>query len=229
MTRILIVDDEKEITDLLALYAERAGFESLKAYSCKEAFEIFTKKSIDIAILDVLLPDGNGFELCKTIRQTYTFPIIMLTAKEEENDIIQGLSCGADDYMTKPFYPLELIARLNAHLRRVTTYNTATLVNNDTLEVMNLSLNKKTKKCFLNAEVLALTKSEFSILQTLLEHAGSVISAEELCKTISGDQYYESAANSVMVHIRHLREKMHDTGRKPKYIKTVWGIGYTIG
>ena len=192
--KILIVDDEAEIADLIEVYLSNENFTIFKFYPAKEALECIHTTVFDLAILDIMLPEIDGFTLCKKIRSKYTYPIIMLTAKDQEIDKITGLTLGADDYITKPFRPLEL----------------------------------DTHECLLDERQLILTPTEFSILRILLENRGRVISAEELFHKIWKDEYYSKSNNTITVHIRHLREKMNDTLSKPKYIKTIWGVGYKI-
>ena len=171
---------------------------------------------------------GNcGFDLCGKIREKYNYPVIMLTAKGEEIDKITGLALGADDYMTKPFRPLELIARVKAQLRRYKRYNTGA-DDDDVIAVSGLVLNARTHECYLDEKPLSLTPTEFSILYILCRERGKVVSAESLFHQIWGDEYYSKSNNTITVHIRHLREKMNDSFEKPKYIKTVWGCGYKI-
>lgn len=226
---ILIVDDEQEIADLVALYLENEGFQVFKFYTANEALSCIENQSLDLAILDVMLPETNGFELCKAIRKKHNFPVIMLTAKGEEIDKITGLTLGADDYITKPFLPLELVARVKAQLRRYTRYNTGTeQAYTHILTASGLSINTKTHECLLNEKSLSLTPTEFAILHILMQEKGNVVSAEELFHRIWKDEYYTKNNNTITVHIRHLREKMGDSFEKPKYIKTIWGVGYKI-
>lgn len=227
-TNILIVDDEQEIADLLELYLKNENYRVHKFYSALPALQCVKSHDIDLAILDVMLPEMDGFTLCKEIRQAYHFPIIMLTAKVEDYDKITGLTIGADDYITKPFNPLEVIARVKAQLRRYTKYNEKiSKENEDILEFSGLSINNTTHECSLYGKDLSLTPIEFSILWLLASNRGKVISSEELFEQVWGEKYLYSN-NTVMVHIRHLREKMHEPHRNPKFIKTVWGVGYKI-
>lgn len=226
--QILIVDDEKEIADLVTLYLENEGFSVFKYYSSTEALECIHTQSIDLAILDIMMPEIDGLKLCQIIREQYNYPIIMLTAKSTELDKINGLMLGADDYLTKPFLPLELVARVKAQLRRYTRYNVGTEQNQDIFIHHGLVLNRKTHECTLNEKPLSLTPTEFEILAILCEKKGSVVSSEELFHQIWKDEYYSKNNNTITVHIRHLREKMQDSFEKPKYIKTVWGCGYKI-
>lgn len=227
---ILLVDDEVEIVELLEVYLTNEGFSVFKGYTGEEALACVASHRIDLAILDVMLPDMSGFAICKTIRETHMFPVIMLTAKDDETDKITGFTFGADDYVTKPFLPLEMVARVKAQLRRYTRYNPqgASVQGSDTyLAFSGLVMDLETHACTLNERPLSLTPTEFSILWALATNRGKVMSSETLFETIWGEKYYTNN-NTVMVHIRHLREKMNDSAERPKYIKTVWGVGYKI-
>lgn len=226
--KILIVDDEQEIADLVALYLENENYQVFKYYNATDALQCMERENLDMAILDVMLPDMNGFEICRKIREKYCYPVIMLTAKGEEVDKITGLTLGADDYITKPFLPLELVARVKAQLRRYKRYNRGMEPDEEVIVHSGLVLNVKTHECTLNEKALSLTPTEFSILKILCRQKGKVVSAEELFHEIWGDEYYSKGNNTITVHIRHLREKMGDSFENPKYIKTVWGCGYKI-
>lgn len=230
MDKILVVDDEQEIADLVEVYLKNENYTVYKAYSGKNAIECIDKCDIDLAIFDIMLPDIDGFALCRYVREKYTYPIIMLTAKEEEIDKIMGLSLGADDYITKPFRPLEMIARVKAQLRRYKRYSKYSENNNQDVVIVHLGLemNTKTHECYLDEKKIILTPTEFSILRILLERKGEVVSAEELFYELWHNEYYSKNNNTITVHIRHLREKMNDTVENPKYIKTIWGVGYKI-
>lgn len=228
--KILIVDDEKDIADLLEVYLKNENYTIHKYYSAREALAFIENEEADLAILDIMLPDINGFTLCQKIREKYTYPVIMLTAKDEETDKITGLTLGADDYVTKPFRPLELIARVKAQLRRYKKY-TPVLPQSEPAKVLTykkLVLNLQTYECKLGGEAVALTPTEFSILRILLENQGMVVTLEELFHRVWEDEYYSKNSSTITVHVRHLREKLKDTEEKPKYIKTVWGVGYKI-
>lgn len=226
--KILVVDDEREIADLLELYLQNENYTVFKYYTAKEALECIQKTELDLAILDVMLPDLNGLTLCQKIRDNYTYPIIMLTAKDTEVDKITGLTLGADDYITKPFRPLELIARVKAQLRRYKKYSSTSVQNENIITHSGLVIDINTHECYLNEKILALTPTEFSILRILCENKGNIVSSEKLFHEIWGDEYFSKSNNTITVHIRHLREKMNDTVDNPKYIKTVWGVGYKI-
>ena len=226
MPEVLVVDDEKEIADLVEVYLRNEGISVHVCYDAGKALQVVRDIPLDLAILDVMLPDMNGFELCKRIREDYTFPIIMLTAKVEDIDKITGLAIGADDYITKHFHPMELLARVKTQIRRYTTYNVGP-VSQNTLDISGLVINKDTHECSLYGKPLPLTPIEFSLLWILCEHRGKVLSSEELFEKVWGEKYLESN-NTVMVHIRRLREKMGESPRHPRFIKTVWGVGYKI-
>ena len=228
--KILVVDDEHEIADLIEVYLRNENYTVFKFYSGNQALAFLDKEELDLAILDIMLPDMHGFALCQHIRETHTYPIIMLTAKDEEIDKITGLSLGADDYITKPFRPLEMVARVKAQLRRYKRYNQPQLsvTSDSVISHSGLEMDVKTHECILNEKPLSLTPTEFAILRILLEHKGEVVSAEELFHEIWKDEYYSKSNNTITVHIRHLREKMNDTVDSPKYIKTIWGVGYKI-
>lgn len=230
-TSIMVVDDEQAIADLVAVYLQNEDYNVFKFYNGQEALQCAENCKIDLAILDVMLPDIDGFSICRRLREKHNFPIIMLTAREEEINKITGLTIGADDYITKPFHPLELVARVKAQLRRYTRYNTTEQAQSQEerlIMLRGLVLNKDTYECTLNGKNLALTPTEFAILWELCAHRGRVVSSEELFHAVWGEKYFSSSNNTVMVHIRHLREKMKDSAEHPKYIKTVWGVGYKI-
>ena len=227
----LVVDDEKEIADLVTFYLESENIEIVTSYSAEDALGHIKKGKFDLAILDIMLPGSSGFELCKKIREAYNYPVIMLTAKDEEIDKIRGLMLGADDYMTKPFRPLELVARVKAQLRRYKRYNQPQSAEGQDSSLLvhgGLLMNVKTHECQLDEKPLVLTPTEFSILKILCERKGEVVSSEELFHGVWKDEYYSKSNNTITVHIRHLREKMNDSVEHPKYIKTVWGVGYKI-
>lgn len=228
--KIMVVDDEHEIADLIEVYLKNENYEVFKFYSPKDALMCVEDIKLDLAILDIMMPEMDGITLCQKIRDNHTFPIIMLTAKDSETDKITGLTFGADDYITKPFRPLELVARVKAQLRRYKRYNTVQPEEkeSDVISHSDILLNIKTHECYLNEEPVTLTPTEFTILQILLENEGNVISAEDLFHRIWKDEYYSKSNNTITVHIRHLREKLNDSVDQPKYIKTIWGVGYKI-
>ena len=227
--KILIVEDEREIADLTELYLKNENYSVFKFYTSKEALDCIENTEFDLAILDIMLPDVSGLEVCQIIRKNHTYPIIMLTAKDAETDKITGLTLGADDYITKPFRPLELVARVKAQLRRYKKYSGGTPKPDDGIIVHSgLVININTREVLLNEKPLSLTPTEFSILRILCEQKGNVVSSEKLFHEIWRDEYFSKSNNTITVHIRHLREKMGETSDSPKYIKTVWGVGYKI-
>ena len=226
--KVLVVDDEQEIADLISLYLENEGYQVFKFYDAAGALQCTQSERIDLAILDVMLPDMNGFQLCQQMRERHHYPIIMLTAKGEGIDKITGLSLGADDYMTKPFQPLELVARVKAQLRRYKRYNASRDQNSDLIILSGLVLDVKAHRCTLNDKPLSLTPTEFSILRILLENRGKVVGAEELFHRIWQDEYYSKANNTITAHIRHLREKIEENPSKPVSLLTVKGLGYKL-
>ncbi|MDE6953830.1 MAG: VanR-ABDEGLN family response regulator transcription factor [Erysipelotrichales bacterium] len=226
--KILVVDDEQDIANLLELYLHNEGFEVYKFYNGTDALKCIENNHIDMAVLDVMLPDIDGFQICQKIRENYFFPVIMLTAKGEDMDKIMGLTLGADDYITKPFNPLEVIARVKTQLRRYKRYNQVE-EQKEILEydIRGLIINKETHKCYLYKELLDLTPIEFDILWFLCTKQGKVVSSEELFEAVWKEKYIDNN-NTVMAHIARLREKLKESTKKPKFIKTVWGVGYQI-
>lgn len=224
---ILVVDDEKEIAELVQFYLENEGFSVIKAYNSAEALNIVKKQEINLAMLDIMLPDISGFDLCKKIREKHMFPIIMLTAKDDDMDKINGLTVGADDYITKPFNPLELVARVKTQLRRYTKYNISGNTKSAEYNFNGLYICRDTHKCEIYGRGISLTRLEFDILWYLCENRGIVVPSEELFEVVWKEKYYDSN-NTVMSHIARLREKMGEKPRQPKFIKTVWGVGYKI-
>ena len=230
---ILIVDDEKEIADLIEVCLQNDGYTVQKCYNGIDALKYIESKPFDLAILDVMLPDIDGFRICQKIRERYYYPIIMLTARGEDMDKIMGLTIGADDYITKPFNPLEVVARVKTQLRRYVQYNQGAASKEDRAQpaeeydIRGLVINKNTHKCTLYGREIALTPIEFSILWYLCGQRGNVISSEELFEKVWGEAYIDNN-NTVMAHIGRLREKLKEPARHPKFIKTVWGVGYTV-
>ena len=226
MATLLIVDDEKEIADVVELYLQNE-YHVLKFYTGQDALDCIESTRIDLAILDVMLPDIDGFTILKKIREKYTFPVIMLTAKTEYLDKITGLTMGADDYIPKPFNPLELVARVKAQMRRYTQYNDKSRSEGDVIDFGGLVLNKQSHECTYNERSLTLTPIEFDILYLLASNRDRVFSTDEIFEKVWNEKVYE-VNNTVMVHIRRLREKIEDNSRSPKILKTVWGVGYKI-
>ena len=227
-THILIVDDEPAIANLVEVYLGNEGYFIHKFDNGADALACVERQKLDLAILDVMLPDMDGFTLCQKIRQGHLFPILMLTAKVEDTDKITGLTLGADDYITKPFHPLELVARVKTQLRRYLQYNPAGAGGEVTeYDIRGLQISRATHTCVLFGEEIALTPLEFSILWYLCARQGRVVSSEELFEAVWGEKFMDSN-NTVMSHIARLREKLHENSKKPKFIKTVWGVGYTV-
>lgn len=228
-SKILVVDDEETIANLIEVFLQNENYTVYKCNTGLDALKLIEKEELDLAILDVMLPDIDGFKICQKIREKYNFPVIMLTAKDEEMDKITGLTLGADDYVTKPFRPLEIVARVKAQLRRFKRYNNQNeLENENVISLGGIIIDKTTHRCTLNEKVISLTPTEFSILWVLCQNRGKVISSEDLFFKVWRDKYFTSSNNTIMVHIRHIREKMNDSTDNPRYIKTVWGVGYKI-
>lgn len=227
--RILIVDDEKEITDLVEIYLKNDGYEVYKFYRGQDIMDFLENQVVDLAILDVMLPDIDGFSLCRMIREKYYFPVIMLTAKIEESDKVNGILLGADDYITKPFRPMELLARVKGQLRRASSYNPAMEVkeNREVYEIHGLFVDADQYVCKLYDEVIDLTPTEFAILIYLCRNMNKVVTSEEIFEQVWKQKYFNSN-NTVFVHVARIREKFHENARKPKFIKTVWGVGYKL-
>lgn len=230
MTNILVCDDDKEIVEAIEIYLAQEGYHVIKAYDGEQAIRALKTNEVHLLIIDVMMPRLDGIHATLKIREYSSIPIIILSAKSEDADKILGLNIGADDYVTKPFNPLELVARVKTQLRRYTRYNTGEAAEpRETAEhdFRGLQISRTTHKCVLFGEELALTPLEFAILWYLCEHRGQVVPSEELFEAVWGEKYMDSN-NTVMSHIARLREKMHEPSRKPKFIKTVWGVGYTI-
>jgi len=235
--KILVVDDDRDISELIGVCLKNEGYEVVFTYTAADAISEIEKNGSDIvlALLDVMLPDSDGFELLKKIRESHLFPIIVLTAKVGDIDKITGLTLGADDYITKPFNPIELTARVKTQLRRYTKYNAG--IAPDRGDERSLPLHehdfaglhicRDSRKCSVFGEEISLTPIEFDILWYLCERRGKVVSSEELFEGVWGEKYLDNN-NTVMAHIARLREKMHEPSRKPRFIKTVWGVGYTV-
>lgn len=231
MPTILVVDDEKEICDLIEIYLKNDGFDVFKSYDGVEALNLVKENHMDLIVLDVMMPNMDGIEFCKHVRETDDIPIIMLSAKIEDMDKIFGLMTGADDYMTKPFNPFELIARIKSQLRRYGGFNKTDDAKQtpceDEVLFNGLYINKNQHTATLYDKDLMLTPTEFDILWLLAKNIGKVFSSEEIFEAVWQEKYLD-ANNTVMVHIRHLREKLGDDSKNSSYIKTVWGVGYKI-
>jgi two-component system response regulator VanR len=224
---ILVVDDEKMSADLVEVYLKNENYNVYKFYAGRDALNCINSLKIDLVLLDVMLPDIDGFQLCKMIREKECFPIIMLTAKSEEVDKITGLVFGADDYITKPFNLMEVVARVKTQLRRYIQYNNSELLSKNEYDIKGLVINKNTHICKLYGKTVRFTPIEFSILWYLCENRGRVVSSEKLFEMVWGERYLESS-NTVMAHIGRIRYKLNEDSKSPKFIKTIWGVGYLI-
>ena len=227
--KILIIEDEKEIADLIEIYLVNEGYEVFKANSGEDGLETLSEHPIQLVLLDIMMPGIDGLEVCRRIRKNKNIPILMLSAKSEDMDKILGLSTGADDYLTKPFNPLELLARVKSQLRRYLYLNPQnTLIHKeDNIAVNELVINKTEHTVTVYDHEVNLTPTEFQILLLLASNRSRVFSADEIFERIWEERCFESK-NTVMVHIRNIREKIEDNPRKPCFIKTVWGVGYKI-
>lgn len=223
MSKILIVDDEQEITELLQIYLNSEGFETLIKNDANAIMD--DVKDVDLVILDIMLPGIDGLQACQMIRDQYPIPILMLSAKSLDTDKITGLNLGADDYITKPFNPLEVVARVKSHLRRQTFYEQKPSSN--TLQIRQLKINTQSHTVTKNGQEIVLTPTEFEILALLCSQPGNVFSMEKIFELVWKEKYFDSN-NTVMVHIRKLRSKIEDDPASPTYIKTVWGVGYKV-
>ena len=229
MYNVLVVDDDKEIVKAIEIYLSKEGYNILKAYNGKQALEILKEnKDIHLIILDIMMPEMDGIETANTLRKDSAIPIIMLSAKSEDYDKIEGLNCGADDYVTKPFNPLELIARVNSQIRRYT--HLGSIAQKDEKNVYHsggLYINDETKIVTVDGNEVKLTPTEYNILKFLTKNKGIVYSIEQIYKNVWEEECY-GAENIIAVHIRHIREKIEINPREPKYLKVIWGIGYKI-
>lgn len=231
-TRILVVDDEKAITDLVGIYLRNEGYSVTLAYTGADAAREILAQEFDLAVLDIMLPDIDGFELLRTIRAEHTYPVIMLTARDSQSDKIEGLSLGADDYVVKPFRPLELVARVKAQLRRYTSYGSRNEAgepeDGPIISFNGLEINRDARSVTVDERPVRCTPLEYAILLYLAEHRGHVVPVEELFRAVWDEEFMAGSNNTVMVHIRHLREKIGDDAQNPRFIKNIWGVGYTI-
>lgn len=228
MANILVVDDDREIAGAIEIYLRNEGHEVLKAYDGFEALEMVNGNSIDLILMDIMMPRLDGIQATMKIRQELNIPIIILSAKSEDYDKITGLNVGADDYITKPFNPLELVARVNSQLRRYMMLGSAVETNGDKVyRSGGLIVDDKAKTVTLDGENIAVTPTEYGILKLLTENAGQVFSIEQIYEAVWHEEAY-SAENTVAVHIRRIREKLEIDPKNPRYLKVVWGLGYKI-
>ncbi|MCL1696646.1 MULTISPECIES: response regulator transcription factor [unclassified Lysinibacillus] len=224
---ILIVDDEKEIRNLIAIYLKNEGYNVLEASDGEEGLSLLKKHQVHLIVLDIMMPNVDGIEMCMKVREIAEMPIIMLSAKSQDMDKITGLTLGADDYVTKPFNPLELIARIKSQLRRYIKMNRSDRMDENEIEIGDMRISTDTHEVIVNNEKVKLTPREFSILELLARNQGIVMSAEQIYEKVWKEEAIQSE-NTVMVHIRKIRERIETNPRNPQYIKTVWGVGYKI-
>ena len=229
MYNILVCDDDKEIVEAIEIYLKREGYNIFKAYNGKEALKIINEnEDIHLVILDIMMPELDGISVANLIRKDKSVPIIMLSAKSEDYDKISGLNNGADDYITKPFNPLELIARVNSQIRRYTTLGSiAEKTSENTYKSGDLIIDDNTKQVTVAGKEVKLTPTEYNILKFLTQNKGKVYSIEQIYENVWEDEAY-GAENIIAVHIRHIREKIEINPREPRYLKVIWGIGYKI-
>ena len=227
---ILVVDDDKEIADLVEIYLVNDGYQVLKAEDGETCLRMLSEHpEVRMLILDIMMPGISGLEVCRTIRKTSSIPILLLSAKAEDMDKIVGFGSGADDYLTKPFHPLELLARVKSQMRRYQSLNVegAGKESKDEIHIQNLVINKDAHSVKKDGKEISLTPIEFGILYLLASNPDRVFSTDEIFEGVWNEKVYE-VNNTVMVHIRRLREKIEDNSRSPKILKTVWGVGYKI-
>lgn len=225
MYNILVVDDEKEIADAIEIYLKNQNYTVFKASDGGEALEIFSKENIHLILMDIMMPKMDGTTATIKIREQSTVPIIMLSAKSEDMDKIWGLNIGADDYITKPFNPMELLARVNSNLRRYTSYAKAVSpLDEEVIKIGGIELNDTTKEVLVDGEPVKITSLEYKILHLLMKHPNRVFSIEEIYERVWKEPAYNP--DTVTVHIRRIREKIEINPKEPKYLKVVWGVGY---
>lgn len=228
MYHILVVDDDKEIVNAIEIYLKKEGYNILKAYNGNQALKIIKENEIHLIILDIMMPEKDGIETLEEIRKDKTIPVILLSAKSEDYDKIGGLNSGADDYITKPFNPLELIARVNSNLRRYVSLGALENKNNSKIyQTGELLINDETKEVTVDGKEVKLTATEYNILKFLLENKGKVYSIPEIYENVWKEEGF-GAENIIAVHIRHIREKIEINPKEPKYLKVIWGVGYKI-
>lgn len=225
--QILVVEDDKEILEGIAIYLKNQGYKFLKASNGMEGLDIIQNEEIHLAIVDIMMPKMDGLTMTMKLREHYEFPVIMLTAKSEEIDKITGLNIGADDYVTKPFAPMELLARVNSQLRRYIKYKNITDKKEENVYVVGgLELNENTVQVMVDGSPVKMTPLEFKILALLMKHPGQVFSADQIYERVWNEQ--PVATDTIMVHIRNIREKIEINPKNPKYLKVVWGVGCKI-
>ncbi|PEB76220.1 DNA-binding response regulator [Bacillus thuringiensis] len=225
---ILIADDDLKIAELIEIHLKKEGYQVVKATDGEAAIEIIQSQAIDLVVLDIMMPKMDGYEVTRQIRTKQNMPIIFLSAKTSDFDKVTGLVLGADDYMTKPFTPIELVARVNAQLRRFFTLNQPKVEETSVLEVGGIVIDFEKRTVHVYGERIDLTPKEFDILCLLASHPKKVYSLENIFQQIWTNDYYDDNNNTVTVHIRTLRKKLGEDKRKNKLIKTIWGVGYTF-
>lgn len=227
MANILVCDDDKEIVDAIEIYLSQDGYRIFKAYDGEQAIEIMKKEDIQLLIMDIMMPKLDGIRATLKIREYSSIPIIILSAKSEDTDKILGLNIGADDYITKPFNPLELVARVKSNLRRYTSLGSLNMENKALYQVGGLVINDETKQVTVDDEPVKMTPIEYNILLLLVKNQGRVFSIDQIYESIWNENAI-GADNTVAVHIRHIREKIEINPKEPRYLKVVWGVGYKI-
>lgn len=227
MTNILVCDDDKEIVDAIEIYLQQEGYRIYKAYDGQQALELLKKVNIQLLIMDIMMPKLDGIHATLKIREFSSIPILFLSAKSEDTDKILGLNVGADDYITKPFNPLELVARVKSNLRRYTKLGSLNAENNALFQAGGLCINDDTKEVTVDGEAVKLTPIEYNILLLLVKNQGKVFSIDQIYENIWNEEAI-GADNTVAVHIRHIREKIEINPKEPRYLKVVWGVGYKI-
>ena len=228
MYNILVVDDDKEIVGAIEIYLKNEGYNIIKAYNGKEALYLVNKNDIHLILLDIMMPEKDGLETLEELRKTKNIPVILLSAKSEDYDKIGGLNLGADDYITKPFNPLELIARVKSHLRRYVSLGTIKKEEDGNVySTGGLVLNDDTKKVLVDGKEVKLTATEFNILKFLIQNKGKVYSIPDIYENVWKEEGF-GAENIIAVHIRHIREKIEINPKEPRYLKVIWGVGYKI-
>ncbi|MCJ7841469.1 response regulator transcription factor [Lederbergia sp. NSJ-179] len=225
--KILIVDDDPDIRKIISIYLGNEGFQTEMAENALEALEYLEKDRFDLVILDIMMPEMDGIDACMKIREKRHMPIVMLSAKSEDMDKIQGLASGADDYITKPFNPLELMARVKSQLRRFKKYNADADINKSVIKIGDLIIHTDTRQVFVGEKEVRLTPKEFDILELLARNKGIVLNVGRIYEAVWKEDFFKSD-NTVMVHITKIRDKIEEDPKHPIYIKTVWGVGYKI-
>ncbi|MCD7946144.1 MAG: response regulator transcription factor [Clostridiales bacterium] len=227
MNRILVVDDDRDIVAALEIYLSNGGYEVIRAYNGRQAIDVLREHRVDLILMDVMMPQMDGIAATKQIRANSNIPILFLTAKSEDVDLIQGLNVGADDYITKPFKPMEVLARVRSHLRRYTQLGGRADGDRNVLQVGPIVMDDRAKQVTLDGDAVELTSTQYNILRVMMQHPGQVLSSAQIYEAVWKDPLLGSE-NVVAVHIRHLREKLEIDPAHPRYLKVVWGMGYKL-